>query len=146
MQVFFSPTPFKWLGIGDSITFGDPVATSLQTSLQEWTPLRNATGISHLLPLLGRRFVTCSRPTKLLREYASGARTKSIILHGSYGTGKSAVARMILKARSGDKFFLSQMINGANFKGSKFLASTLKSTGHQISHHRLTATPWGRSG
>ena len=29
-------------------TFGGPVVTSLQTSLQELTPLRNATGISHL--------------------------------------------------------------------------------------------------
>lgn len=66
---------------------------------------------------------------RLLRDYATGRRTKSIILHGSYGTGKSAVARMILKARTDDKFLPSQMINGANFKGSKFLASTLKSTG-----------------
>jgi len=32
---------------GFRVTFGDPVATSLQTSLQELTPLRNATGISH---------------------------------------------------------------------------------------------------
>ena len=30
-----------------TVTFRDPVATSLQTSLQEWTPLRNVTDISH---------------------------------------------------------------------------------------------------
>ncbi len=36
-----------WCRSGTLLASGEPVATSLQTSLQEWTPLRNATGISH---------------------------------------------------------------------------------------------------
>lgn len=32
----------------DLVTLRDPVATSLKTSFQEWTPLRIATGNSHL--------------------------------------------------------------------------------------------------
>jgi hypothetical protein len=34
-------------GRGIRVTSGDPVATSLQTSLQEWTLLRIATGNFH---------------------------------------------------------------------------------------------------
>gem|GEM_PF-1435618 len=35
----------------DSVTFRDPVATSLKTSFQEWAPLQIATGNLHLRPL-----------------------------------------------------------------------------------------------
>ncbi len=34
-------------GGSNRVTFGDPVATSLQISLQEWTPLQPATGGFH---------------------------------------------------------------------------------------------------
>ena len=37
-------------GRQDLVTFGDPVATSIKTSFEELTPLRPATGGSHLLP------------------------------------------------------------------------------------------------
>lgn len=34
-----------------------------------------------------------------LKQYAEGQRTKSIILHGAYGSGKSTIARLLLQAR-----------------------------------------------
>ena len=36
---------------------------------------------------------------KRLEQYASGLRTKSIILHGEYGTGKSTIAKLLVAAR-----------------------------------------------
>lgn len=36
---------------------------------------------------------------KRLGQYASTLRTKSIILHGDYGTGKSTIAKLLVKAR-----------------------------------------------
>jgi DNA polymerase III delta prime subunit len=36
---------------------------------------------------------------KRLGQYACGLRTKSIILHGAYGTGKSTIAKLLVAAR-----------------------------------------------
>lgn len=36
---------------------------------------------------------------KRLQQYAGKLRTKSIILHGDYGTGKSTIAKLLVKAR-----------------------------------------------
>lgn len=58
---------------------------------------------------------------RLLREYATGARTKSLILHGTYGTGKSAVAQMILRTRVGENYRACETVNGANYKESGFI-------------------------
>ena len=58
---------------------------------------------------------------RLLRDYATGARTKSIILHGPYGTGKSIVAQMILQTRVGANYRACETVNGANYKESRFI-------------------------
>ena len=40
---------------------------------------------------------------KRLQQYASNKRTKHIILHGDYGTGKSTIAKLLVQARDPDK-------------------------------------------
>ena len=51
---------------------------------------------------------------QVLREYATGQRTKHLILHGPKGSGKSCAARMILKSCLPDNFpdITSEPING----------------------------------
>lgn len=55
---------FSWYTRQDSVTFGDPETSSLQTSLQEKISLRIATGNSHLRPLSVDSVQILNRPMK----------------------------------------------------------------------------------
>lgn len=58
---------------------------------------------------------------QLLREYAQGKRTEHLILHGSFGSGKSSAARMIRKEVAGpaDEAQIPEPINGRTDKKRK---------------------------
>ncbi len=58
---------------------------------------------------------------QLLREYAQGKRTEHLILHGSFGSGKSSAARMIRKEVVGpaNAAQVSEPINGRTDKKRK---------------------------
>ena len=49
-----------------------------------------------------------------LQQYAEGHRTKPIILHGTYGSGKSTIARLLVKARDPMNREFWQIINCSN--------------------------------
>lgn len=51
-----------------------------------------------------------------LRQYAEAKRTRNIILYGSYGTGKSTIARLICEARLGQPMLRGSVLNGATLQ------------------------------
>lgn len=53
-----------------------------------------------------------------LRQYAEGKRTRHIILHGTYGSGKSTIARMVCEARLGQQMLPGSVLNGATVEQS----------------------------
>jgi len=56
---------------------------------------------------------------KRIREYASGARSDNLILHGPRGTGKSTTAEVVTKARC-DDFNPFPPLHGADFQTEDF--------------------------
>lgn len=62
-----------------------------------------------------------------LRQYAEGKRTRHIILHGTYGAGKSTIARMVCEARLGQQMLSGSVLNGSTLKQSdlRILGNTL---------------------